>query len=86
MYRTHLSKNEDYSPASILGTGEIGLVTRLWDKVARLMNLTGFKVEISQAVFKAPIEPKHESVDDTLQDAAVYSVIGLLLHQGVWGK
>lgn len=46
MYRTHLKKNADYSPANIQGTGTRGVVVRLWDKVARLMNLTGFGVTV----------------------------------------
>lgn len=46
MYRTHLSKNADYSPANILVTGQVGLVTRLWDKVARFVNLTGYTVSV----------------------------------------
>lgn len=86
MYRTHLEKNNDYSPANILGTGEIGLATRVWDKVARLLNLTGFHIEISSSSFSAPIQPKNESLDDTLLDLAVYGVIGLLLRKGVWGR
>lgn len=85
MYRVHLDKNADYSPANILGTGQVGLVTRLWDKVARLMALTGFRVEIAGSSFDAPREPKHESIDDTLLDAANYAIIGLLLREGVWG-
>lgn len=52
MYRVHLDKNADYSPANILGVGENGLVTRSWDKVARLMNLSGFHVEISDSDFR----------------------------------
>lgn len=87
MYRTHLSKNADYSPANILGPGWLGLVTRLWDKTARLMNLTGFRFEIQQAgEFVAPNAPKHESIDDTLMDAAVYAIIGKLLRMGKWGR
>lgn len=86
MYRTHLSKNSDYSPANILGTGEIGLVTRLWDKIARLMNLSGFQIVIASMEFAAPKQPKHESIDDTLLDAATYSVIGMLLRSNSWGK
>lgn len=87
MYRTHLSKNADYSPANIMATGELGLVTRLWDKTARLMNLYGFKFTIPVAgTYSTPKTPKHESIDDTLQDSAVYSIIGLLLRRGKWGK
>lgn len=86
LYRTHLRKNADYSPANILATGELGLVTRLWDKIARLLNLSGFRLEISSSQFLAPKEPSNESINDTYEDAAVYSIIGLLLRKGVWGK
>lgn len=87
MYRTHLSKNADYSPANILLTGEIGLVTRLWDKTARLLNLTGFKFKhlMHEGVFP-PRKPNNESIDDTYQDMAVYAVIGQLLRKGKWGR
>jgi len=87
MYRTHLSKNADYSPANILATGEIGLVTRLWDKTARLMNLTGikFKSVIHEGV-QPPSKPQHESINDTYSDMAVYAVIGKLLRTDRWGK
>lgn len=44
MYRVHLDKNADYSPANILGTGDLGVMVRLWDKVARMMNLVGFQI------------------------------------------
>jgi uncharacterized protein DUF4406 len=88
MYRLHLLKNADYSSANILATGEVGLVTRLWDKIARLMNLTGFKFQIvpDTTKFTTPNKPKFESINDTLLDAAVYAIIGLLLRKGVWGR
>jgi len=86
MYRLHLKKNADYSPANILGTGWIGLVTRLWDKMARMMNLAGFKIEIASSEFCTPKVPKNESIDDTLIDMAVYAVIGQLLRRGEWGR
>lgn len=86
MYQVHLDKNADYSPANILATGEIGLATRLWDKMARLLNLVGFRIEIASARYEEPREPKNESVDDTLMDMAVYAIIGKLLREGVWGK
>lgn len=86
MYRVHLSKNADYSPANVLATGEVGLVTRLWDKTARLLSLTGFRFTIVEAgTYDAPKAPKHESVEDTLSDLAVYAVIGRLLRAGEWG-
>ncbi len=86
MYQVHLSKNSDYSPASVLLTGEIGLVTRLWDKIARLLNLSGFRFSVTCDGYEAPKEPKHESIEDTLMDASVYAIIGLLLRKGKWGN
>lgn len=86
MYRTHLSKNSDYSPMNILMTGEVGLVTRLWDKISRLLSLTGFRAKIEQGTFDAPRVPKNEAIDDTYMDLSVYGVIGLLLRRGKWGR
>lgn len=86
MYRVHLKKNEDYSPANILGAGEIGLMTRTWDKVARLMNLFGFRIEIASMEFESPKKPKCESIEDTILDLSVYAIIWQLLRRGVWGK
>jgi nucleoside 2-deoxyribosyltransferase len=86
MYRIHLAKNADYSPANILGTGENGVVVRLWDKIARLLNLSGHKIEISGHRFEPPSTPNCESIEDTYFDAANYSVIGLLVRRGLWGK
>jgi hypothetical protein len=86
MYRLHLRKNADYSPANILGTGEVGLVTRIWDKVARLMSLTGFKVEVTATHHAAPKKPQNESVEDTLLDLANYSIITHIFRKGLWGK
>lgn len=86
MYQVHLDKNADYSPANILGTGEIGLMTSTWDKIARLMNLMGFKIEISSMRFESPTAPKNESIEDSIQDLAVYAIIWQLYRKGVWGK
>lgn len=86
MYRTHLAKASDYSAANLLGTGRVGSVVRLWDKVARLMNLHGFKLQMEMAEFDAPKEPKNESVEDSFLDLANYGVLGLLLRRGLIGK
>lgn len=110
MYRLHLSKNADYSPANIAGPGELGLATRLWDKVTRLMNLIGFKVYtrtndvpktfwqkfwylvqgrvviIDEIIYTEPRVPKHESIEDTLNDNSVYSLIFKLFREGKWGR
>jgi nucleoside 2-deoxyribosyltransferase len=86
MYRVHLDKNADYSPANILGAGEIGLMTRVWDKVSRLMNLIGFRIEIAQSAYESKREPKNESIEDNVMDLAVYAIIWRLFRRGVWGK
>jgi len=86
MYRVHLRKNEDYSPANIMGAGEIGIVTRLWDKMARLMNLTGFDIQVQSSSFREPKEPKHESIEDNAMDMAVYSIIFQLFREDKWAK
>jgi hypothetical protein len=87
MYRLHLRKNADYGPANILGAGFVGGVVRLWDKMARLMNLSGFKLNIVEpAEYTAPREAANESIDDTLLDLPNYGVILSLLRQSKWGK
>lgn len=86
MYRTHLRKNADYSPANILLTGEVGLVTRLWDKIARLLNLIGFTMNVDVGHFNQPRAAANESIEDSYMDAAVYSIIGLLLRRNQWGR
>lgn len=86
MYKVHLRKNEDYSPANIMGAGEIGIITRLWDKMARLMNLSGFDLEIGATKYREPKEPKHESIEDNAMDLAVYAIIFQLYREGKWAK
>jgi nucleoside 2-deoxyribosyltransferase len=86
MYRLHIAKNCDYSPANILGTGEIGLATRLWDKMARLLNLVGFNLKVQLGTYEKSRNPKNESLDETYFDLAVYAIIGLLLRHDQWGK
>jgi nucleoside 2-deoxyribosyltransferase len=86
MYRVHLSKNADYSPDNILGTGEIGVVVRLMDKMLRLFNLSGFRMEVIDSSYEKPRSPNHEPIEDTLLDLACYSIIGILLRSKKWGK
>ena len=86
MYRTHLRKNADYSPANIAGTGMVGLVTRLWDKMARIMNLSGFKLQVTNTEYTEPKSANNEAIEDTFMDMAVYALIGLLYKAGKWGR
>lgn len=85
LYRIHLDKNADYSPANILGTGDIGIVTRLWDKMARMLNLSGFKISVTLDSFEEPQDAVNESLMDTFYDMAVYAIIGILHKRGEWG-
>ena len=84
MLTTYKLKMEDYSPWNMKGTGELGAMTRLWDKTARLMNLMGF--DIGTGKFTARKDPKNESIDDTLLDLANYAIITMILRKGKWGK
>ena len=62
-------------------------VVRLWDKVARLMNLSGFRITVVESEYSpGDRPPAHESVEDTLLDAANYSIIALLFRRGQWGR
>jgi Nucleotide modification associated domain 1 len=73
-----ISKNADYGPKNISESpgGPInGLTVRLYDKVARLSNLT-----------EEGKEPKHEPIRDTFLDIANYAIIGLLVLDGKWEK
>lgn len=85
MYRTHVRKNSDYSANNILIPGELGVVTRIWDKVSRLLNLYGFKFSVKRTWFEPPSKPKNESIEDSFLDLANYAVIAQLLRRGKWG-
>lgn len=84
LYQQHREKNLDYSPYNVGATGMIGLVTRIWDKVARLMKLTGF--DISSGTYSEAKKAQNEPVEDTFGDLANYSIISLVFRGGLWGK
>jgi len=86
MYRTYLKKSRDYSTANILGTGQIGVTVRLWDKMARLLNLMGFKLKVETSEYVQPNKPNCESIDDSLLDMANYALIFKLLRANKWGN
>ena len=77
LYKLHVRKNNDYGPNNILDLGERGVFVRLWDKINRLKQLV-WEQRTAQV--------KDESIDDTLRDTAIYSIIGLILRRGKWGK
>ena len=73
-----LSKHKDYGPKNISqspGGPLNGLRVRLWDKLARLNNLTD-----NNSL------PQHESLEDTFKDMANYAVIGLLVLRDKWDR
>jgi len=86
-YELFAKKQLDYGPSNI-GMGKaqletskdieistLGLVTRMNDKISRLMNLILNKKN-----------PNNESLEDTLIDLANYSIMGLIVRRKKWGK
>jgi hypothetical protein len=77
----HSNKNHDYAgndPLQNLRLCELGglagwkgVVVRLTDKISRLLTFMN----------TGELKVKDESVEDTFKDAAVYSVLGLILYR-----
>jgi hypothetical protein len=68
---TVIKKQKDYGPNNIRRSPygpQQGLVVRLYDKIARLANLTGQNKT-----------PENESLRDTFIDIAGYAIIGLMI-------
>lgn len=86
LLRLSWKKNADYSPTGVLVNGWDGVVTRLSDKFFRLMNLAGYKFDVSNVRKEPAANPNYESLEDTLTDLANYAVIGRLVRAGVWGR
>lgn len=86
MYQTHLKKNADYSHWNINATGIVGLVTRFWDKCARIMSLSGFDIGTGEYHGPKKNMVEDESLMDSFADAGVYSVIARIWASGKWGK
>jgi hypothetical protein len=66
--RTLVTKNADYGNSSLQNGGLVGNVTRMSDKVSRILNLT-----------KQFSLVKTESLQDTIADLVGYCVLGLIL-------
>lgn len=72
-----ISKQNDYGPKNISDSpyGPIqGLVVRMWDKIARIVNLTR----------KGNVTVENEPLEDSFKDIANYGIIGLLVLRGKW--
>lgn len=69
-----LRKQADYGPRNILDCGEVGVVIRANDKLARIRNLYG----ISDGTFQKKTA-SNESIEDSFVDLANYAIIALML-------
>lgn len=73
-----IRKHKDYGPGNINNSpyGAIpGLLTRMWDKMARIKNLT-----------EKNKEADNEPLEDSFKDLANYAIIGLMVTRGNWPK
>jgi len=73
-----LRKHRDYGPKNISqspGGPLNGLRVRMWDKLARINNL-----------IESGATPENESLKDSFQDLANYSIIAMLILDGKWPK
>ena len=71
-----LRKHRDYGPKNISqapGGALNGLRVRMWDKMARINNL-----------IESGAKPENESLLDSFQDLANYSIIAMLVLDGKW--
>ena len=68
-------KQASYGPNNIAALGEKGLFVRMWDKVQRLRNLLWLE---------KPNTIEDESIEDTLGDLAVYSIMTVIFRRGYW--
>jgi len=73
IFQMFCSKQKDYGPENIARGGELGVVVRAQDKVARLQNLQGK-------------DPDYEPIEDTWLDLADYGIIGYMVNRGWWPK
>ena len=72
------SKQRDYGPMNIATFGEMGVVVRTNDKLARLVNL------LFPGGQWNPNTPANESIEDTYRDLSNYGIIALMCRAGEW--
>ena len=74
-----IKKHRDYGPKNITNSPygpTQGLVVRMWDKIARIVNLTN----------QGNVSAENEPLEDSFKDIANYGIIGLLVLRGKWDK
>ena len=72
-----VSKHHDYGPKNISASpgGAInGLTVRMWDKMARIVNLVYIRKSVTN----------NEPLEDSFKDIANYGVIALMVQRGKW--
>jgi len=74
MREVMIAKQLDYGPGNILDFGDLGVLVRANDKMARLRNL-----------YQTGDAPRNETVDDSWIDLANYAVIAQMVRRGFWG-
>lgn len=72
IFEVFQTKQHDYGPSNISDMGINGVMTRVYDKVARLKQLS------------TSTEPQNESLEDTWIDLTDYGVIALLVRRLKW--
>lgn len=73
-----IKKHKDYGPKNISNSpygATNGLVVRMWDKIARIVNLTKDGKTVTA---------ENEPLEDSFKDIANYGIIGLLVLRGKW--
>tara|TARA_R110000868_G_scaffold114536_1_gene306837 strand:+ start:176 stop:424 length:249 start_codon:yes stop_codon:yes gene_type:complete len=74
-----IKKHRDYGPKNISHSpygATQGLVVRMWDKIARIVNLTR----------NGETTAENEPLEDSFKDIANYGIIGLLVLRDKWDK
>lgn len=86
-YVTFVKKQHDYGPSNIAMNTQLetkddlmmslaGLVTRMNDKMSRLIHL----------ILRTKKSPSNESTEDSFKDISVYGIIARIVTAGKWGK
>lgn len=71
-----IRKQRDYGSGNIAAFGELGVLVRTHDKLARLRHLLWDR--------RGKV-PENEPVEDSWLDLANYGLIGLMCRRGWWG-
>ena len=70
-------KQRDYGPTNIAAFGEVGVLVRVNDNIARLRNMLWDNPNHN---------PCHEGVEDSWMDLSVYGVIARLCRRKLWPR